>query len=194
MTVQIFQEWLVALLALGGALGNLLPGDLGRGTHHQLPHPHHHHPGHHAADHHHDEHSINHKHEEELGDQQHNVDDANNEEHHDHEERSGRQDGDGFGGQLIDFSSAVEDPSTGLKCVLEEATVDTFEKEQLLTCTHSMIQVWHFKFFWLISCPQVCHYTYVTQFRPHRVEECSEYYEKTCSIVFSEKATNETVR
>ena len=120
--------------------------------------------------------------------------DANNEEHHDHEERSGRQDGDGFGGQLIDFSSAVEDPSTGLKCVLEEATVDTFEKEQLLTCTHSMIQVWHFKFFWLISCPQVCHYTYVTQFRPHRVEECSEYYEKTCSIVFSEKATNETVR
>ena len=48
-------------------------------------------------------------------------------------------------GQLIDFSSAVEDPSTGLKCVLEEATVDTFEKERLLTCTHSMIQVLHFR-------------------------------------------------
>ena len=57
------------------------------------------------------------------------------------EERVGRQDGEGFVGQLIDFSSAVDDPSTGLKCVLEEATVDTFEKEQLLTCTHSMIQV-----------------------------------------------------
>jgi hypothetical protein len=59
------------------------------------------------------------------------------------EARRGREDGgrDGFVGQLIDFSSAVEDPSTGLKCVLEEATVDTFEKEQLLTCTHSMIQV-----------------------------------------------------
>ena len=59
------------------------------------------------------------------------------------EERTGREEGgrDGFVGQLIDFSSAVEDPSTGLKCVLEEATVDTFEKEQLLTCTHSMIQV-----------------------------------------------------
>ena len=103
-------------------------------------------------------------------------------------------------GQLIDFSSAVEDPSTGLKCVLEEATVDTFEKERLLTCTHSMIQVLHLRAsLYHVSTltffsPQVCHYTYVTQFRPHRVEECSEYYEKTCSIVFSEKATNETVR
>ena len=34
----------------------------------------------------------------------------------------------------------------------------------------------------------------MTQFRPHRVEECSEFYEKTCSIVFKERATNETVR
>ena len=46
----------------------------------------------------------------------------------------------------------------------------------------------------MVPCPQVCHYTYVTQFRPHRVEECSEFYEKTCSIVFKERATNETVR
>merc|ERR1719397_527482 len=174
-------RWLVALLSVGGVLGNLLPGDLGRGTHHQLPHPHHqdhHHPGHHAADHHH----TGHTHGKKLG---HHSTDHNHGEHtnqgkHKNGARRGRQDGEDFVGQLIDFSSAVEDPSTGLKCVLEEATVDTFEKEQLLTCTHSMIQV--------------CHYTYVTQFRPHRVEECSEYYEKTCSIVFSEKATNETVR
>ena len=38
-------------------------------------------------------------------------------------------------------SGAVEDPSTGLKCVVEEVAVETFDKEQLLTCTHSMIQV-----------------------------------------------------
>ena len=141
----MFQQWLVALLALGGVLGNLLPGDLGRGTHHQLPHPHHHPPGHHAGDHHHIEQSIEHTHGKELGHQDHSVN------HHDgehtkkgsnlEEERRGRQDEEGFVGQLIDFSSAVDDPSTGLKCVLEEATVDTFEKEQLLTCTHSMIQV-----------------------------------------------------
>ena len=44
-------------------------------------------------------------------------------------------------GQVIDFSGAVEDPLTGLKCVVEEVAVETFDKEQLLTCTHSMIQV-----------------------------------------------------
>ena len=42
---------------------------------------------------------------------------------------------------MIDFSGAVDDPSTGLKCVVEEVAVATFDKEQLLTCTHSMIQV-----------------------------------------------------
>ena len=57
-------------------------------------------------------------------------------------EREGRQDIGSVGvGQVIDFSAAVEDPSTGLKCVVEEVAVETFDKEQLLTCTHSMIQV-----------------------------------------------------
>ena len=50
---------------------------------------------------------------------------------------------------MIDFSGAVEDPSTGLKCVVEEVAVETFDKEQLLTCTHSMIQVCDT--FWLFS-------------------------------------------
>ena len=50
---------------------------------------------------------------------------------------------------MIDFSGAVEDPLTGLKCVLEEVAVETFDKEQLLTCTHSMIQVCDI--FWLFS-------------------------------------------
>ena len=147
--LKFYQQWLVALLVFGGVLSNLLPGDLGRGTHHQLPHPHHHPPGHHAGDHHHIEHEqgIDHIH----GGEHDHQDDSVNHHHGEHtnkgsrkeEARTGREDGgrDGFVGQLIDFSSAVEDPSTGLKCVLEEATVDTFEKEQLLTCTHSMIQV-----------------------------------------------------
>ena len=145
----MFQQWLVALLSVGGVLGNLLPGDLGRGTHHQLPHPHHqdhHHPGHHALDHHHTDHTHGKEH---SGD--HNHGGHTNQGKHDEAKRRGRQeDGEGFVGQLIDFSSAVEDPSTGLKCVLEEATVDTFEKERLLTCTHSMIQVLHC---WSLSVP-----------------------------------------
>ena len=148
----MFQQWLVALLSVGGVLGNLLPGDLGRGTHHQLPHPHHqdhHHPGHHA-----DHHHTDHTHGKELG--HHSTDHnhgghTNLGKHVEEAKRRGRQEDDeGFVGQLIDFSSAVEDPSTGLKCVLEEATVDTFEKERLLTCTHSMIQVLHC---WSLSVP-----------------------------------------
>ena len=133
----------MTLLAFGGSLGNLLPGDLGRGTHHQLPHPgDHHHHGEHSHNHnnehhHHDEQSQEHH----QGSPNHGHHQRDNEHHDQDEERRGRQDGEGFVGQLIDFSSAVDDPSTGLKCVLEEATVDTFEKERLLTCTHSMIQV-----------------------------------------------------
>jgi hypothetical protein len=80
----------------------------------------------------------------------------------------------------VDFSRAALGPSTGLQCVVEEQTVQSLEREQLLTCTHSMVQV--------------CHYTFVTQFRPHRQQEYSQIYAKTCSIVFSRRASNETVR
>ena len=66
----------------------------------------------------------------------------------------------------IDFSKAYDDPDTGLKCVNKEATVQTKEREKLLQCTHSMINV--------------CHYTYATKFTSQRQEECRDNYEKAC--------------
>ena len=81
---------------------------------------------------------------------------------------------------LIDFSEAVDDAETGLKCVIEEEKLKTLEKASLLTCTHSMVNV--------------CHYSYVTQFRPIREEQCEAYYDKTCRIMFNKQATNETIR
>ena len=66
----------------------------------------------------------------------------------------------------IDFSKAYDDPDTGLKCVNKEATVQTKEREKLLQCTHSMINV--------------CHYTYATRFTSQRQEECRDNYEKAC--------------
>ena len=129
------------LIVVNTVFGNLLPGDLGRGTHHQLPHPGHHQPGHHAAGHQHGRHSEVHDH---VGspDHQHHSEDHHHAEHTETDiTRSGRQESSPTGGQVIDFSGAVEDPLTGLKCVVEEVAVETFDKEQLLTCTHSMIQV-----------------------------------------------------
>ena len=80
---------------------------------------------------------------------------------------------------LIDFSSAVLDEETGLKCVRTEETLETLEREKLLSCTHSSINI--------------CHYTYVTQFSPSRVEVCEDVYTKNCNIVFSKQAQNETL-
>jgi hypothetical protein len=75
---------------------------------------------------------------------------------------------------MINFSEAVDDAETGLKCVIEKENLKTLEKASLLTCTHSMVNV--------------CHYSYVTQFRPNREEQCAEYYDKTCTIVFNKQA------
>merc|ERR1712106_1225256 len=36
---------------------------------------------------------------------------------------------------LIDFTAAVDDAETGLKCVIKEETVKTMAKESLLTCS-----------------------------------------------------------
>ena len=132
---MLFQPWLVGLLVVGGSLGNLLPGDLGRGTHHQLPHP--------GGAHHHGEHSEVHHNEHHHHQEQSPAHHSHHTEHlEEKKEREGRQDIGSVGvGQVIDFSGAVDDPSTGLKCVVEEVAVETFDKEQLLTCTHSMIQV-----------------------------------------------------
>ena len=39
-----------------------------------------------------------------------------------------------------------------------------------MECTHSLINV--------------CHYSYITSFKPNREEECEDHYEKICNIVF----------
>ena len=80
---------------------------------------------------------------------------------------------------LIDFSGALMDEETGLKCVRTEETLETVEREKLLSCTHSSINI--------------CHYTYVTKFRSSRQEVCEDIYTKNCNIVFSKQAKNESL-
>jgi hypothetical protein len=75
------------------------------------------------------------------------------------------------GGQ-IDFSKAVFDPATGMKCVTEELTVNSIDREHMLECVHKKINT--------------CHYGYVTRFKNHRVEECHDNYEKKCSISYKQ--------
>ena len=73
---------------------------------------------------------------------------------------------------LLDFSSAELDPDTGLKCLrMENESVAGVERERLLSCTHSSINI--------------CHFTYVTRFRPARERVCDEIYTKNCNIVFN---------
>ena len=81
---------------------------------------------------------------------------------------------------LIDFSSAVLDDETGLKCVRTDETVETVEREKLLSCTHSSINI--------------CHYTYVTKFSPFQPRVCEDVYSKKCNIVFSRRAQETTER
>ena len=79
---------------------------------------------------------------------------------------------------LIDFSSAVLDEETGLKCVRTDETVETVEREKLLSCTHSSINI--------------CHYTYVTKFSPFQPRVCEDVYSKKCNIVFTRRAEETT--
>ena len=41
---------------------------------------------------------------------------------------------------------------------------------------------------------ETCHYTYITTFKPTAEEVCEENFDKQCSITFTQKAFNETVR
>ncbi|XP_023336278.1 uncharacterized protein LOC111707406 [Eurytemora carolleeae] len=52
-------------------------------------------------------------------------------------------------------------------------------REKLLECTHSLINV--------------CHYSYITSFKPNREEECEDHYEKICNIVFVPQASDEII-
>jgi len=80
----------------------------------------------------------------------------------------------------IDFGGCETDPETGRCCITKEEQISTLKKDPVLECTHKDVEQ--------------CHYTYVTQFRPTQQELCEETFEKQCSISFSQKATNETVR
>jgi len=80
----------------------------------------------------------------------------------------------------IDFGGCETDPDTGRCCIMKEEQISTLKKDPILECTHKDVEQ--------------CHYTYVTQFRPTQQELCEETFEKQCSISFSQKATNDTVR
>ena len=165
--MQAAETW-VFLLLFGIVSSNLLPGDK------RLGHNHHHH---HHQEHHHHQSPPDHQHGGE-GEEHHHHHDQHQEPEHDHHHK---EDGERSGKTLadIDFSSAVLDDETGLKCVRTDETVETVEREKLLSCTHSSINI--------------CHYTYVTQFSPTRVEVCDDVYTKNCNIVFSKQAHNETL-
>ena len=78
----------------------------------------------------------------------------------------------------IDFSSAVLDEETGLQCVRSESSIQSSERESLLTCRHSRVNI--------------CHYTYVTKFKPFSPRVCEDFYNKKCNIVFNKQARNVT--
>ena len=88
--------------------------------------------------------------------------------HHHGQVRKGRA----LENKLLDFSAAELDPVTGLKCLrMENETVAGVERERLLSCTHSSINI--------------CHFTYVTRFKSARQRVCEEIYTKNCNIVFN---------
>ena len=80
-----------------------------------------------------------------------------------------------LGDHLIDFSLAVDDPESGLRCVLEKGSIETVSRARRLSCVHSLLHV--------------CHTSYVTQFRQHREQLCQDHYAKTCVIVFTRQAS-----
>ena len=160
------QAWLFLLL-FGIVSSNLLPGDKRLGHHHHHHHQehHHHHKSPHDQDHHEEEEEHQHHHKD-VGPEHHHTDHGAG--HHHNKPRSGKNLED------IDFTSATLDEETGLKCVRTEETLETVEREKLLSCTHSSINI--------------CHYTYVTKFSPFRPRVCEDIYSKSCTIVFTKQA------
>ena len=171
------------LLLLGLASSNLLPGDKRAGHHH---HHHHHgdhddHPQHHHLDHggqHHPQHNQQPQHQHHLKDEElesHKTSDSKNSKAKGKSKQKKLRSGKNLS---VDFSSAVLDEETGLKCVKSETSVARPGRESLLTCRHSAVTV--------------CHYTYVTRFTQFRPRVCEDTYHKRCSIVFSSQARNVT--
>jgi len=84
----------------------------------------------------------------------------------------------------IDFSDCVSE-ADGRCCILTDSD-DADDEEQeivkqpLLECVHKQVST--------------CHYSYATQFSPHREEVCSESYNKHCSITFNKIPEVEIVK
>ena len=81
---------------------------------------------------------------------------------------------------LIDFAGQGVRQPDGKLCVEKTSSVQSIQKDPVLTCTHQNLEK--------------CHYTYVTQFSPIQEEICDEMFEKKCQITFVKKATTETVK
>ena len=79
----------------------------------------------------------------------------------------------------VDFSKA-ERTKDGRLCVVKIDMVESVTKDPVLRCEHKM--------------ENKCHYTYVTFFKPSQEKICSEHFEKSCKIMFSQKSVEETVR
>ena len=98
--------------------------------------------------------------------------------------------GEGRQGRLVlpapvDFSSAVLDPVTGLRCLeSQQPGRPSPGRERVLSCTHSLVTVCHYTY-----TTQVPHYrllfivfsTFLQfQFRPSPATLCQEAYSKIC--------------
>jgi hypothetical protein len=81
---------------------------------------------------------------------------------------------------VIDFSSSVTDPLTGLECVMSPAPAPIVKAGTLLSCIY--------------STTSTCHYSMFTMFRQHREQMFDEYYHKNSHIVFTRQAREETMQ
>ena len=148
---------MVILMLIENTICNLLPGDNSRG---RIQHQHHHGEN----NHHHQHHGV-----------------RNQSTDHQPKEVVNFRKGKSNEGS-IDFSKAVLDSESGLKCVMKEENKTMVEDlTPLVTCKHSTISV--------------CYDSYVTMFRAGtREEQCDVYYKKKCKILFNKVARTDTVK
>ena len=171
----------MVLLLVGLVSSNLLPGDKRLGHHHHHGHHHgqhhdeHHHPTDPSNHHHHIEHTHEHQHTNMKELETHKNE---NERLTSRPKSKSKHLARGGKNLAIDFSSAVLDAETGLQCVRSESSIQSSERESLLTCRHRRVNI--------------CHYTYVTKFKPFSPRVCEDFYNKKCNIVFTKQARNVT--
>ena len=71
------------------------------------------------------------------------------------------------------------DDDSGKVCIEKVMMTDETEYEEVMTCTHDIVER--------------CHDTFVTTYEPHQEQECKENFKKTCNIVYEIAAINEEV-